>query len=460
MSILLCCILNFKINIPALYPKTIPWPWLLFLSIFLYQAIPAIYNSYSIYLIGNAVPGVNGLAIASQWQTVQLIVEIVQESLVFPIYFFVGSKLLESDREVLSSRVAVSMKAIVLVLVPLMVLLYSQTGRLVELTNTPVEIANETISYLRLRVLALFFSITNLGLVIIAESLNKKGLIFRIVVVKALLFVALDSLFYGGYSFSLGLGINGVAWSNLLVEGILFALIVYRFRVSLGLDVFKNFFNFQLKDFAVFREVSAWLALESLVRNVAYLVMIVSLINALGSQQIGGYYLSMHLFWSFLLLPILTVVEVVRVRAANLSKDIENVRNLLHHALQIGLVFLLVWVIILPFISALFMWFNPDLGIVEFAKQSFLILFAPYCLLSLNMIMDGVFYGLGKTKYLAFQSLTVNLSIYLAAYLAYKIGHWQPDFTSILILFTTGILLDSVLTWMYWRKLYRENHHE
>jgi len=436
------------------------FPWLLFLSIFLYQAIPAIYNSYSIYLIGNAVPGVKGLAIASQWQTVQLLVEIVQESLVFPIYFFVGSKLLESDREVLSSRVAVGMKVIVLVLLPLMVLLYSLSGRLVELTNTPVEIANETISYLRLRVLAIFFSITNLGLVIIAESLNEKGLIFRIVVVKALLVFALDSLFYGGYEFSLGMGINGVAWSNLLVEGILFALIVYRFRTSLGLDVFKNFFSLKLSDFDVFSKISAWLALESLVRNVAYLVMIVSLINALGSQQIGGYYLSMHLFWSFLLLPILAVVEVVRVKAANLSKDIEDVRTLLHYALKLGLVFLLGWVVILPFIGVIFRWFNPDVAIVGFASKAFLILFVPYCLLSLNMILDGVFYGLGKTKYLAFQSLAVNLCIYLAAYLAYKTGYWQPDFTSILVLFSVGILLDSVLTWVFWRKLYQENHHE
>lgn len=35
------------------------WDWGLFLLILLYMALPQLYRSYSVYLIGNAIPDVN-----------------------------------------------------------------------------------------------------------------------------------------------------------------------------------------------------------------------------------------------------------------------------------------------------------------------------------------------------------------------------------------------------------------
>ena len=42
------------------------WDRALFLLIFLYMALPLFYRSYSIYLIGNAIPDVNALATVAQ----------------------------------------------------------------------------------------------------------------------------------------------------------------------------------------------------------------------------------------------------------------------------------------------------------------------------------------------------------------------------------------------------------
>ena len=86
--------------------KNSPWDWYLFFSIFLYQVIPSFYNSYSVYLIGNAIPNENGLAIVSQWQFIQVIIEIFQEALVFPIFFFVGSTLKSTNKQLITDRIS------------------------------------------------------------------------------------------------------------------------------------------------------------------------------------------------------------------------------------------------------------------------------------------------------------------------------------------------------------------
>lgn len=54
------------------------------------MALPQFYRSYSVYLIGNAIPDTNALASVAQWQFVELLLEVVQETFVLAIFFFVG----------------------------------------------------------------------------------------------------------------------------------------------------------------------------------------------------------------------------------------------------------------------------------------------------------------------------------------------------------------------------------
>ena len=77
---------------------------------------------------------------------------------------------------------------------------------------------------------------------------------------------------------------------------------------------------------------------------------------------------------------------------------------------------------------------------------AFSILFVPYVLFSFNTVIDSVFYGLGKTQYMAYQSVLTNGTVYLVAFLLYAAGLWQPTFESVMALFALGILVDSFLT--------------
>ena len=429
------------------------WDWYLFLSILLYQSIPSIYNSYSIYLIGNAIPNENGLSIASQWQFVQIIAEIIQEGLVLPIFFFVGSKYKSGNSDQINERINSSLRIILFFIIPLVLILYFQVNNFIELIDTPKEIKNSTVIYLKIKVWSLFFGIANLALVTIIESLRKKRLLIWLLSLKLILVIIFDSLFFGGYNFSFGLGIKGVALSNLIVEIFMFLAVIIHLQPRMNLNISSNQFFIKKQELNLFGKISGGIVVESAVKNIAYFTMIITLINSLGANQIGGYYLSMHIFWSFLLVPIIAFSDTLKVLIANESLDVLKVKNLLKYGVGIGITFILIWLLLIPFIDEIISFFNKDEELSRFGRRAFTILIIPYGILGINMIIDSVFYGMGKTKYLAYQSIITNVLVYFTAFILYKTEIWVPSFISILCLFTIGIIVDSIFTFIYMKKV-------
>ena len=62
---------------------------------------------------------------------------------------------------------------------------------------------------------------------------------------------------------------------------------------------------------------------------------------------------------------------------------------------------------------------------------------------------DSVFSGIGLTKYIAYQSILTNGTVYLAAFLLYVSRTWDVTFEGVMVLFALGILVDSFLTLFY-----------
>lgn len=428
------------------------WDWKLFLSILLYLSIPPIYQSYSLYLIGNTPPRDNNLAIVSQWQFVQVALEVIQEALVFPLFFYIGSQWQER-REALFQRARDVFFYLLVFLAPAILLLYFGMGAFVERINTTEALRMATTGFLRIKLGALLLGIINAGLIIMVESLRKKRILLYLLFLKLLLSVVFDSWFFGGYSFSLSLGVKGVALSNLLTEFLIFLVSAVYFYRLLGAPLKQYFRLPALSDFHLFRNISQWIALESLIRNVAYFFMILQLMNALGPKQIGGYYLAMHLFWSFALLPFSALAETMKALIANSSDKRMAVKKILGNGLLLGIGALLLWLAALPALKNMIALFTNDPEIAAFAGNAILFLFFPYVLLAFNLLLDTLFIGLGQTKYLAYQSILTNLGVYGAAFILYQFQLWTPTFTSILLLFGMGILVDSVLTVWYARML-------
>lgn len=431
------------------------WDWTLFFFILLYLILPAVYRSYSLFLIGNKLPTANGLAIISQWQFIQVFLEILQEAFVLPIFFFIGSKIKNSKNEI-AQRIKTSFSILILIILPVVVIIYFNIGSFVQIIGTADAIKLSTESFLKIKIWSVLFNILCIGIIITVESLNKKRLLLSLTILKLLLSVAIDSLFYGGYSFSLAFGINGVAISNLIVDSCIFVVAFFSVLRAIEIDV-RTFFKLPtFKDVKLFSIISFGSGVESLVKNVAYLFMIIKLLNLLGPQQIGGYYLTMHIFWSFALIPILALSETSKALIANYSSQKESIKRILKTAIFISLIVIAIWLVTTLFIGEVFSFFNNDSDILNFAQKSYLLLLPPYILLALNMIIDSLFYGVGKTKYMALQAIYTNGTVYLGAYILYVLKLWIPSFHSVMILFGIGIIVDSFFTVLYAKRVLKE----
>ncbi len=431
------------------------WDWGLFFSILLFFFIPSIYKSYSLYLIGNTPPVENNLAIVAQWQFVQVAIEVLQEALVLPIFFFVGSQW-RQGREEGFRRMKASLVIMCLVLAPIVLLLLAGMPFFIEQTGTSETLRAATIDFLRVKTGALCLSIFNTGLVIVLESLRKGGFLLKLLALKLMLSVTFDSWFFGGYSFSLSLGVIGVAFSNLFTELVILLASIYFLQSVFRMPLKKYFSLPSLADYHLFRKVSQWVVLESLIRNTAYFFMILQLINALGPKQIGGYYLAMHLFWSFALLPVNALAETMKALIANTAMDYVAIKKVLRTGLGLGTALLLLWLAPLPLLGSILSIFSDDPEMIAFSRQAITFLLGPYMLLAMNLLVDTLFIGLGRTQYLAYQSILTNLGVYGIAYLLYQGGYWAPSFSNILILFGVGILGDSVLTVLYGKVVMRK----
>ncbi|MFC2006566.1 MATE family efflux transporter [Chloroflexota bacterium] len=423
------------------------WDWGLFLLIFLYMALPRFYRSYSVYLIGNAIPDANALATVAQWQFIELLLEVVQETFVLAIFFFVGRGMQRTEGPGPSIRTALT--SILLFSFVLAAVLFVMSDNFVAIIGTPESIQVTTSQFLKIKTATVPLFLLSMASIVIVETVNRKRYILTIAILQVVYQFIFDSLFYGGYPFSFNLGVLGVAWAEIVSGSCLFITTLFLLR-RIIFDKVRNLLSFfTLKDWRIYLRVGGWSGLDSLVRNVAYFFMIVRLLNLLGESSIGGYYLSMHIIWSFLLVPILALAESARVLIANHSEDIYKVRQIWYSALVIGGIIVLIWLVLLPFWGDFAGFLNSNSEIVEYSEKAMVILIIPYILLALNMVTDSIFYGVGKTQYQAYQAIITNGSVYVIAFILYLAGIWSPSFTSILILFGIGILVDSILTVYY-----------
>ena len=220
------------------------WDWGLFLLIFLYMALPRFYRSYSVYLIGNAIPDINALATVAQWQFIELLLEVVQETFVLAIFFFIGRGI--QSKEGPGSPIRTSLTTILLFSCVLAAILFALSDNFVSIIGTPEAIRDITSTFLKIKTAGVPIFLLSMALVIIVETINRKRMILTLAILQVVYHFIFDSLLYGGYPFSLNLGVLGVAWSDLIASfGLLItALIMIR---SIALEKVRNYHSGQRK---------------------------------------------------------------------------------------------------------------------------------------------------------------------------------------------------------------------
>ena len=206
------------------------WDWRLFAFILLFLGLPNIYQLYRVRLIGNELPDTGSLAIVSQWQFVGLVVEVFQEATVLAIFFFLGSQI-RSAAAVQLDRAKSVLAFIFIASLVFSVGVFLFRDAFITLIGTSEAIKDQTSAFLGVSIFSIPFTLLAAAIIVLFEALGLRRLVLAMALVNVALRFVLDSLFFGGYSFSLGADVVWVGWSTLLASvGFLAVGLVLLFR--------------------------------------------------------------------------------------------------------------------------------------------------------------------------------------------------------------------------------------
>ena len=408
----------------------------------LMRFLPVIYTTVRVNFLGE-LPSAWGFNIASQVAWLNLIYEVVAEAFLLPLYYALAAAI--DDRAEFAARLRTAFLIFVGVylLLSLLVLLFADV-LVASLSQHQAQVA-QTIRYIRLETVAMMVSAAHLFMLVVFTLKKQTGKLLVLLCAQTGLTVLLDALLVSNLPMSFQLGINGVAFTNIAVNALL-VLLSFWLLAKMGIDwrVARNP-----------RANAAWLidwfavaaraGLESLVRNLAFIVMILKMMNVLAQQ--GVFWVTNHFIWGWLLLPILALGELIKRNSALHGMSGDALR---HYALLTAGVVLL-WMVTIPFWCA---FIQNVMGVDDAATvvSLSLLLLGFYVLFAFNNIVDSFFYGIGRTDLMLYQSLLVSVFFYGTAFLLFMTGVYQPTLNKVALMFGLGITLDSLITfYLLWR---------
>lgn len=417
----------------------------LFFALLVLGLAPTVYTTVRVFFLGQ-LPGEWSFSIAGQLSWVNLLYEILNEAIILPLYFFVGK--VKDDKKEFSNRVRTGLLISMGVYAVLSALVMVFAHQLLTLMATDASIIDASVTYIRIESVANVFSILAQFALVALVTVNKSKYLYTLTGVRLVLCLISDTFLVSALPISANLGVNGIGYSNILVNATILAVSI----ALLDKEEIKVFSKAKLnfswaKEFIKVGGISG---IESLVRNVAYMVMIARMVNVVGEQ--GTYWVANNFIWGWLLLPVLQLGELIK---QEVSADKENIRRNSLGYFGITVIISALWYASIPFWKPFMI---HVLGFTEADKlfELVLLLVGFYVLYAIQNVFDSTFYGLGKTNYMLLESVLTNTVYYGTAFVLYLTNVWTPTLVGIALLFGVGNAFDSIVSLIAYVHLLRK----
>ena len=407
----------------------------LFISIFILNFIPTIYTTLRVYLIGN-LPDAYAFSIAGELSWVSLIYEIFQEGIILPLFYFIGKAI--DNKEQLNNKIRTGLLVTILIYLVISIIVIIFVKPMLHLMATNKDIIDSSATYIRLESIANIFGVVYTFILVVFEVLKKTKYLYIILLTKLILSIVFDLFLVSNLSFSLKLGINGIAVSNIISSIVLIfvsILLLYKENIKI--------FEKTKLDFSWFKELgkkAGLSALESFVRNLFYMVMILRMVNSVNEQ--GVYWVANNFIWGWLLLPVISLGEVIK---SDCGRNKEAIKENSIGYLLFTLIIIIIWFLLIPtykfFLKNVLQYCDVDK-----LFKLVIILIGFYAVYALQNVFDSIFYGIGKINYMIFETIIDNFIYYGTAFILYKLNIWVPSLENIALLFGFGMLFDGVVS--------------
>lgn len=419
----------------------------LWMILTLQMLIPTVWLTIRIYFIGD-MPESSGIDIASQLMWISLLYEIFQEALVVPLYYVFGKCI--NDREAMSDRIrgGIAVIAVIYLIFAAVILLFADP--LVAAMGQDPSLALATAQYVRLETIASLFSMMVRLLIIAMVSMHEDTLLYLVLLIQMVLTVLTDTLLISSLQISLDLGVNGIAYSNMIVNIAVLALCITLLHRR-GLRIVSR----TKPDTSWMREwarVGMYSGAESFLRNLVFMVMVVRMVNLVSSQ--GDYWIANNFIWNWLLIPFLSLGDVAKKQ---ISESPDNISSKTRGYVAFTVVLLVIMYVSIP----AWPWFLENAMNASDADTVFTIclwMLIPYTTYVFNNIMDSTFTALGRTDCLLIQSICIDGVYYGCVFLLYCLGVFVPSLPGIVAMFGIGMMLDLLPASLLYRRVLRENN--
>ena len=414
--------------------KTFNWRLWLVLAVTL--LIPALYQTLRIHFLGE-MPGDWGVNIASQLSWVNLIYEIIEEAFILPLFFILGKSL--GSKEELENKTRVGLIISGGAYLILSILIIALARPLCQAMASDPSTLDATVTYIRIESVASCISIISKFITVLLVTIGKDKYMYIQLVIQMVLSMTLDTFLVSKLPVSANMGVKGIAVANIATSAVLVisAFIMLRHE---GINVFRKS-KLDFKWLGEYGKIGLFSGSESLVRNVAFMVMISRLVNVIAEQ--GTYWVANNFIWGWLLLlPATALYDVIKKETA---ENKENIRTKTLGYLVISALFSALWFATIPLWKP-FLQYVLNTDAFETVYYVVLIQSGFYIAYIFNCVFDGTIYGRGKTQYMLIESIATNGIYYVTMFILWKTGVFVPTLTSIALMFGVGTALDLIPT--------------
>lgn len=282
-------------------------------------------------------------------------------------------------------------------------------------------------------------------------TIKKDKYLYIVLGMQMIFSILFDTFLISNLPCSAKLGVNGIAITNIIVNSLLLVVsIILLCREKINLFEKTRWSFSWLKEWF---KVGKYSGLESLLRNLAFMIMVVRMTNIVSEQ--GNYWIANGFIWNWLLLPGLALADLVK---KEVGENKENIRSKTFGYLILVSIFACVWLVSIPAWKP-FLKYVMNVEEVETIFKIVLIETGFYLTFLYNScIFDSTFYGLGKTNYMLIQSLCIDGFYYGVMFILYLTKVFVPSLLGIALMFGIGMTLDFIPTMiLYIRMLKKEN---
>lgn len=414
----------------------------------LYQLLPSIWIILRTHFI--SIFNYTNISTYAQWTYIDTMLEVIKEGLILPLFWWVGSKINKNLKNEMINKTQTVYFYIFIIYCLLITVLSFLTNDFVKILNSTVN-GDKTFFILQLwsKVPNLLF----LTSMVILSYYDKKIFIIVLTFFQLLFGVSFDYLF-GQVLFKNNL--TGIGVSTFLTNIIIFILSFLFVLKTLNIS-FKNYFcSIKIINAKKYLKPTFWSFLDSFVRNFFYILIVARFMNEFGSDS-NSYWIANTIIWNIILIPVLASADIHKSDTVkNLTNSKKMLKILLLYQLFALILFFGMLTIIYPFYQDIAFFMSNNKDVVNNLKNIFDTLIWFYICFVICTICDSVFYGTGKTFYMAMQSILVNFLFYIPLFIVYKLSIWKPGVYNVAFMYGLAMFCDMFFSGLMLFFLFRK----